>query len=286
VRDVFSGCVTGVKVMLAAVWKPVAAIALGALVALGGVRAWKTLNESDHFLLKEVSVFPGDGPGAEEAAWLCGLRPGRDNLLFESESEIEKTCLEGPGIRFVDVDIRLPNKVVIRLEEQRPALFVATAFGMFGVDEYGEEMGPVDILDLKDIPLLTGLVGDSWESGLKDGVFEDALSLARTVSAGKGPWSGQGLVIEYDMDLGFSVRGTDSGMTARFGWSPFGGKHERLLKALNLVAGKHLDVKGALLDLDTRPDSVVLQTEIDHRIASTGNVIGPEMNTSVMEGRP
>ncbi|NOZ02305.1 MAG: hypothetical protein GXP54_10510, partial [Deltaproteobacteria bacterium] len=101
--------------------------------------------------------------------------------------------------------------------------------------------------------------------------------LIRCAAGGKRPWKDQGLVIEYDRDLGFSMTGTDEGPVARFGWAPFHAKYERLVEALDWARGKSIAISRVLLDNTRRPNAVTLKTGPSAGLASLSDGRGKEI---------
>jgi len=254
--------------VLSKVWQPALMIGLGVALVVGSVTAWRTLCDSDHFVLKEVTVESPTRLCLDEIAFICGLEVGRDNLLFMTESGISETCLGDSRVRWAEATIELPERVSLRIEEHVPVLYVATAFGLWEVSSLGRELGPVVMNRLQDFPLLLGMVNERRTREKKQEIFRDALALLRTVAGEESPWKGQSLVVEYDPDLGYAVRGTDRGPRARFGWAPFCRKFDRLVEALAVAKRESLWVREALLDNTQRPNSVTLKIAMSGRLAA------------------
>lgn len=271
------------KGILSRVWQPALLVALGVALVVGSISAWRTVCDSDHFLLKEVTVTNPTRLCMDEIAFICGLEMGRDNLLFMTESGISETCLQDSRVRRAEAIIDLPGRVNLRIEEHVPVLYVATAFGLWEVDAFGQELGPADMTDLRDLPLLLGMVDERRTREKKREIFRDALALVRTVAGEKGPWRGQGLLMEYDPDLGFAVKGTDRGPRARFGWAPFCRKFDRLVDALAVAERESLWVREALLDNTQQPNSVTLKIAMSGRLAALHGERTVGMRTTGME---
>lgn len=265
------------------VWKPVALMALGVALVIGSLGAWNTLCDSDHFMLKELQIDATPGLCKDEVAFICGLDVGSDNLLFLTEDRIEDACMQDSRIRWARAEIDLPDRVEVHVVEQVPVLYVATAFGLWSVNALGETLGPADMNDLRDLPLLLGLVDDRRTREEERQSLRDALSLVRTASQPSGPWRGQGLLIEHDPDLGYSVTGANRGPRVRFGWPPFCKKYDRLQKALDVAERESLWVREALLDNARNPNAVTLKIFMSGGLASLATEPGRGIEITGLE---
>lgn len=244
-----------------------------AVLVLGGVAAlaWavmvglRVLRDSEHFRLRTVAVEGTRYTSPDEVVWICGLRPGEDNLLFTSAHEIEERCASDPRLRFVKTTIEMPDRVTVRVEEHDTVLYVATPTGLWKVNRYGEAWGPADPADLLALPLLVGAEAIMADPDRSRAALGDTLSLIRTITRrpgetnAVGPFQGHGLIISWDEVLGFTVLDSTSGLIARFGWPPFGRKFMRLLQALDEAGRRGLIVEQALVDNEVSPEAVTLR---------------------------
>ncbi len=236
------------------------------VVAWALVAAFRALRESEHFRLRKVAVEGNRETSADEVIRTCELRLGEDHLLFTSASEIEERCESDPRWRHVDVTIEMPDRVVVRVEEQDTLLYAATPAGLWKVNRYGEAWGPADPGDLLAVPLLVGAEAVMTDPERSRAVLRDTLSLIRTVTGGNtrgkpgdGPFDGHGLIIAWDEVLGFTVHDTTSGFRARLGRAPFGLKFSRLVRALGEARRRGLEVEQALVDNENAPEVVTLR---------------------------
>ena len=250
-------------------WR-IAAVTVGVVTLVGGgLAAWHRDSTRDHFQLQRIEVTGAASLPVEEIAATCGLVRGRTNLLFESASIIRNTCEADLRLRRATVEIEPPDLVRVAVEEQSPALYVATEHGLWAVNPYGEAYAPADMADLHDLPLLVG----SASAPATDGTpFRDALALVRTVDVPVSPWVGQSLMLEYDDDLGFEVSASGRGLRARFGQGPFVRKFERLVEALDVAARQLLVVEQAWLDNAARPNAVTLRIALSGPLAQAGTM--------------
>lgn len=235
-------------------------------VAWAFVAGFRALRESEHFRLRQVAVEGNRKTSPDEVLRACELRLGEDHLLFTSAGEIEERCESDPRWRHVDVTIDLPDRVVVRVEEQDTVLYAATPGGLWKVNRYGEAWGPADPGDLVAAPILVGAEAVMTDPERSRAVLRDTLSLIRTVTGGDtrevrggGPFDGQGLIVAWDEVLGFTVHDTTSGFRARFGHAPFGLKFSRLVEALDAAKRRGLAVEQALVDNEVAPEAVTLR---------------------------
>ncbi len=230
------------------------------------VGGYRVLRESDHFRLRQVAVEGNRATSPDEVIRTCELRLGEDHLLFTSASEIEERCESDPRWRHVDVTIEMPDRVVVRVEEQDTLLYAATPGGLWKVNRYGEAWAPADPGDLLAAPLLVGAEAVMTDPERSRAILRDTLSLVRTVTGGNsgeglggGPFDGHGLILSWDEVLGFTVHDTTSGFRARFGHAPFGLKFSRLVRALDEARRRGLSVEQALVDNESTPEAVTLR---------------------------
>lgn len=233
----------------------------GAVVT--GVRV---LRESDHFRLKQVAIEGVRTASPDEVIHACELRIGEENLLFETAREIEERCEGNPLFRHVDVQIEMPDRLVVRIEEHDVVMYAATPGGLWKVNRYGEAWSPADPGELIAAPLLVGAEAVMADPVRSPEVLRDALSLLRTVTGGpgrsgptRGPFDGHGLILSWDEVLGFTVQDTATGFRARFGHAPFARKFSRLQRALDVARQRGLTVEMAFLDNEVSPESVTLR---------------------------
>ena len=225
-----------------------------AAMAVGGAAVWRTLRTSEHFLLQRVDVSGASRLSSEEVAAACGLEVGKTNVLLESEHAIRERCETHLGIRRAQVELYPPDSVVVRVEEQVPVMYAATQWGLVAVNRYAEAYAPADLMDLQGLPILLATDGQDTVK-----VLREALALLRTIEAPQSPWAGQGIVMEFDHDIGFSVYAAGKNPRCHFGWGPFPRKLDRVIAALDVAAQRSLDVEEVLADNKARPNEVILK---------------------------
>lgn len=265
-RERWSDLGDGIRRVAARRGKAILVVVGVVVVAWALVAGFRALRESEHFRLRQVAVEGIRETSPDEVIRTCELRLGEDHLLFTSASEIEARCESDPRWKHVDVTIEMPDRVVVRVEEQDTMLYAATPGGLWKVNRYGEAWGPADPGDLLAVPLLVGAEAVMTDPERSRALLRDTLSLIRTVTGGDtrgwtggGPFDGRGLIVAWDEVLGFTVHDTTSGFRARFGRPPFGLKFSRLVQALDAARRRGLAVEQALVDNENAPEAVTLR---------------------------
>lgn len=143
------------------VWRPVGFASLAVCIAIGALEGWRKLKESEHLVLRSLAVEGNRTLSDEDVTEVCGIAPGRTNLLFTNRESIRSACESDFRIRSAEVEIDLPDRATIRIEEQRTAFFLAVNTGLWEVNPYGEPFAPAEPLRWFDAPLWSGT---TWRS--------------------------------------------------------------------------------------------------------------------------
>ena len=237
---------------------PVLALLAGFGMTVGGSWTWATIADSPHFRLQRAEVVGAVALPEHEVLAACGLAIGGTRVLGLNESNVVATCEADPRIRSARVESFLPDRIRVVVEEQRPVLAVATDRGVWLVNAFAETYAPWDPMDVVDLPLMVGS-SETATAVQREPLLREAVALLRTTGREVGPWEGQGLLIEHDPTLGFTIAPTARGMSARFGLGPFPPKMKRLKTALEVVKRRGLPVAEAYLDDGIRPGRVTLR---------------------------
>jgi cell division protein FtsQ len=144
---------------------------VGVPLTLAGWVLW-----SPRFALRHVEV---EEPGVASAAWarqaLAPLR-GRNLLLLEA-AEVERRLAAHPWVDGAEVRKELPDRVLVRLRERRPAALLRRGAELVYLDAAGEAIAPYDPrLGAPDLLLLSAAAARPAE--LRAGL-ELALELER-----------------------------------------------------------------------------------------------------------
>ncbi len=189
------------------------------------------LVRSSLFVVKQVEVDASGRPGAEEIRWVSGIRPGMSLLALDA-AEVSRRLEAHPWIQHATVVKRLPDGVLIRIRETRPAALVPVRGSLYYMDGEGEDLGKIEQGAPLDFPMITGLervVEDAHRSG-KGRDVQQALSLLRVLQA--TPALGRVSEIHVDRSEGLRFVLEGFAVPVQVGWTGFSTKMIRFEKAL------------------------------------------------------
>lgn len=143
-------------------------MALGIGYAVYAARAWG--EESGRFVVEGVEVEGNVVLTAEEVVKLSGVDEGM-SLLDVSISEVEQSVAAHSRVLRARASRRLPDRLLIRLTEERPAALVADGSGSWvEVTADGSVLSPVERTDVVDLPVITGAAAPAEAKDVGDGL--------------------------------------------------------------------------------------------------------------------
>lgn len=148
----------------AAAAKRPAGIHIYLLFALFTVLAGFALLKAPLFRVEEVLVRGARHLSDEEVVLLSGLRPGA-NIWQIPVAEVEARFRQNPWVQSVRVERRLPNVIIIALEEREPAALLPHHGTFLVLDEQGMALDLEETLPDLEVPILTGLPQEGYEVG-------------------------------------------------------------------------------------------------------------------------
>lgn len=193
------------------------------------------LVRSPLFEVELVEVETSGKPCREEILSMSGIRPGM-NLISLNAADVSRRLEAHPWIRNATVVKRMPNRVVIKAHNRRPAVVLEIRGGLFYMDEEGSLLDRIRPGEPLDLPLLTGLeqrLGEAPPCG--DGRdVQQALALLRAVQATPALGSLSEIHVDRSMGLSFFLEGFP--LPVQVGWAGFPEKMSRFAKVLPLLA--------------------------------------------------
>lgn len=155
----------------------------------GTVRAAKDLAaalpgivlDRPYFAVQEIKVFGAEAADRAEIIAGAGLRRGLSIWRIDPR-ELERRVAEHPWVKQALVRREFPRRVVVTVEEWRPAAIVALEH-LYYVDAAGVVFKALDETDSVDLPLITGVRSAALplaERSTRDKLSE-VLALARAV---------------------------------------------------------------------------------------------------------
>jgi cell division protein FtsQ len=243
------------KASLDAALRTLAAAALSAALSIGAWQAWRWATASPMFTVREIR-FTGLSHATEgELIRRSGLALG-DNLFRADLPRAARAIESHPWIAAALIERRLPGTLLVTVEEHRPAALVE-AGSIYVLDDEGrlfKRAAPEDGLDL---PILTGLSRDAWQSRRPE-LHLRLLSALHLLDA----WRAANLStsalseVRLEEDSGFTLFAHDSGglQEIRLGARDLPLKLRRLAQVRAALARR--GERAARIDLDNpaRPD--------------------------------
>lgn len=231
-------------------------IFIAVILVFGCPKAYQVLEESPHFLLTDLEIEGLSSISIEELTDICGIKVGVTNLLFTTKKAITLNCEGDERIRWANVEIELPNRLTIKIEEQVPIMYLAEKHGLYLVNQYGEVYGLANMLELLDLPILVSLNEDD-----RDRVIRDGLALVRTLGKVDHPWKGKSIIITYDNVYGYSVTSSENPFIANLSEPPF----KKKIMKINYILDS-LGIRGTIESLIVNGEETItirLQTEAE-----------------------
>jgi len=153
---------TAFKSALDAALRTLAAAALSAALSLGAWQAWRWATASPAFALQEVR-FNGLAHASEsELLKRSGLSIG-DNIFKADLPRAARQIESHPWVADARIERRLPAALFIEVREHRPAALVQLG-AMYVLDEEGKVFKRATPEDGLDVPVLTGISRELWQS--------------------------------------------------------------------------------------------------------------------------
>jgi cell division protein FtsQ len=193
--------------------------------------------------------------GEAELIRRSGLVLG-DNLFRADLPRAARAIESHPWISAALIERRLPGTLLIRVEEHRPAALVQ-AGGIYVLDDEGRLFKKADPEDGLDVPILTGLSRDAWQSRRPELQLR-LLSALHLLDAWRAAHLSTSALSEVrlDEDSGFTLFAHDSGalQEIRLGARDLPLKLRRLAQVRAALARR--GERAARIDLDNpaRPD--------------------------------
>ncbi len=119
-----------------------------------GIKRW--MKCSSYFLVSEVEVQGASRIPKKELISQSGIKPG-DNIFSLDFSAIRDRILENPWIREVSIERRLPDKIVIHVDERMPFALARINDRIYIVDRSGEPFKPLEPKENFSAPVITGI---------------------------------------------------------------------------------------------------------------------------------
>lgn len=233
------------------------AIGVLALAGIGGREGHRWLVTTDRFNAREVIVTGAEHTSRAEVMRAAGISPERNVLSIDCEAAAK--AIEGlPWVSRARVTRRLPGHVEVSVEE-RSAVALVSAGGMYLVGADGTLFKRAVPSDPSDLPVVTGIDRESFErdpAGAREAV-RDALALLADVEASAvgAPLRIDEVHCEPTGDLSIVVGGAHVWL----GRGPYRAKLTRLRVVMRELERRALRPSEIHLESDRHPERVTVR---------------------------
>jgi cell division protein FtsQ len=193
------------------------------------------LADSSLFVIQQVEVEASGRLGPDEIRSMSGIRPGM-NLLSLNAADLRRRLETEPWVQNATVVKRLPDRILIKVRERRPAAVMGLHEDLYYLDEEGTLLGGVEPGERVDFPMITGLekgVPDRGDCQTRREV-QQSLALLRELQGTPGLGSVSEIHLDPSEGLSFVMEDFPSPVVA--GWSDFSAKTSRFAKILPALA--------------------------------------------------
>ena len=231
----------------------VAAVSLG--VAWGARRYLMT---SPRFSLEQV-VMTGQKTRTKDGLLArANVKMGQNVFSIDLDAARNK-MLGDPYVQSATLARRLPDTILVDIEERVPAAMVAVGDGLVLVTRDGDAFKRVEVGDPTDLPVITGLppeLAESDREGLADKVrraLDVAVDYQQSSLAAKMPLQ----EIHFEAGTGISLAVGSPVTSLVLGGPPFRKKLEQASRVAMELERRGQKADAILLDNDARPERVV-----------------------------
>lgn len=239
--------------------RTIAGFVLVASVSLGvawGARRY--LMTSPRFSLEQV-VMSGQKTRTKDALLArANVKMGQNVLSIDLDGAKNK-MLGDPYVKSATLARRLPDTILVDIEERVPAAMVALGDALLLVTRDGDAFKRVEVGDPTDLPVITGLapeLADTDREGFADKIrraLDVAVDYQQSTLATKMPLQ----EIHFEAGTGISL-GVGSPVTSLvLGGPPFRRKLEQASRVALELERRGQKADAILLDNDARPERVV-----------------------------
>jgi cell division protein FtsQ len=221
--------------------------------------AWPVVRDAvrhhPYFTVREVVVRGSRHLVPDAVRRFAGVEPGVG--IWAVDCARAERSLEGvPWVRTARVWRELPDRVVIRVREERPTAIVAlsdAAPALHYVAPRGKVFARLEPSDARDFPYITGLRVADLSGADATGLRAVRRSLALLRLAGR---RGRVSEIHVDRERGLTLLPVDPRIPVEVGWGDFPRRLGRLNTVLERLAGRQDEILGVSLRFD---DEVIVR---------------------------
>lgn len=210
---------------------PIAAAILAiAFVTAAGAAVYSWLGHSRLFSVRDIDMNPCAYVTKDEVSGILSGAP-QGNIWSLSSRDIGRRLLSHPWVRSVSVRKAFPDRLVVRLEERKPAAMV-NLDALYYVDDEGTIFKRLTAYDPKNFPILTGF--SQRELSARDAVtlrnLKKTLELLRATESGVLRQNVS--EVHFDAQEGYTIVTRDSALQLKIGMMDFREAMQRIEVAM------------------------------------------------------
>lgn len=212
-----------------------------------------------YFAVREVALQHRGRLAPEVLRNAIAVEPGTPIWDVDVAGIVERVRML-PWVRTVQVRRQLPDRIVVRVREHRPAAIVAVEgddAGLFYVAANGRIFAAVGDTDGRDLPYVTGIRREDLDGrrGFGPRAVHRALGLLRLVARDA---SGLGAVSEVHVDAatGLTLHPMQPAVPIVLGWGGYGEKIARVQRVLPLWQGRFAELREVTCEFE---DEVIVR---------------------------
>jgi hypothetical protein len=177
-----------------------------------------------------------------------------------------------PWVRTVQVRRQLPDRIVVRVREHRPAAIVAVDADLFYVAANGRIFAAVGDTDGRDLPYVTGLGREDLDGrrGFGPRAVHRALGLLRLVER-DAPELGAVSEVHVDAETGLTLHPMQPAVPIVLGWGGYGEKIARVQRVLPLWQGRFSELREVTCEFE---DEVIVRLREPRKPAAPARTTG------------
>jgi len=227
-------------------WRALRVVVSLVALALAVPPVLRASRRHPYFAVRDVVIHHHGRLAAADLRAALGFGPG-DNIWAIDLGAAEARLRSLAWVRSASLRRELPDRVVVRVREYRPAAIVAVGDQppeLFYVAANGRIFAPVGATDGRDLPYITGLTREDLDGrqGFGPRGVHRALGLLRLVgreAGGLGPVS----EVHVSSETGMTLLPVRPPIPIVLGWGGLPQKLDRLGRVLPLWAGRAADVR-------------------------------------------
>jgi cell division protein FtsQ len=228
-----------------------------AILAALTPRAIDAARHHDYFAVREVTLQHRGHLAPEMLREAIAIAPGTSVWDVDGDAVIARVQAL-PWVRTVHVRRQLPDRIVVRVREHRPAAIVAVDGGeLYYVAANGRIFAAVGSTDGRDLPYVTGIGRDDLDGrrGFGPRAVHRALGLLRLVARDARHF-GAVSEVHVDANTGLTLHPMEPAVPIVLGWGGYQEKLARVQKVLPLWHGRYAELREVTCEFE---DEVIVR---------------------------